>query len=51
MVTMCLVSVHSDSGRGQVGPRPEVGRQRDQVRQRDQGWQTGHGKITFEKVV
>lgn len=42
---MCLVSVHSDSGRRQVGPRPEVGRQRDQVCEGDQGRQTGHGKI------
>lgn len=38
------LSVHSDHGGRQAGPRPEVGRQRDQVRQRNQGWQDGHGK-------
>lgn len=43
ILVFCL-SVHSDSGGRQLGPRPEVGRQRDQVRQRNQGWQDGHGK-------
>lgn len=43
ILAFCL-SVHSDFGWRQVGPRPEVGRQRDKVRQRNQRWQVGHGK-------